>query len=119
MPYEGWAGVGFERGGEPNASHSGFRRVTSANVHGGSGDKLCNRCWVRGHLVRKYLPILECGLYKGRQVDAGGTGLVDEDVLEDGEHILGAGDGVGHAVEFSQELVPTFARRVTDTVEGR
>jgi hypothetical protein len=39
-------------------------------------------------------------MYKRRQVDAGGTGLVNEDMLEDGEHILGAGNGVGHAAEI-------------------
>jgi hypothetical protein len=27
-------------------------------------------------------------------------GLVNEYMLEDGEHILGARDGVGHAAEF-------------------
>jgi hypothetical protein len=68
-------------------------------VSGGSGDKVCNGCWVRGHLVRKYLPILEGGVYEGRQVEAGGVGLVNEYMLEDGEHILGAWDGVGHAAE--------------------
>lgn len=92
--------MGFERGGEPNTSHSRFRRITSANVRGGSGDKVCNGRWVRGHLVRKYLPILEGGVYEGRQVEAGGMGLVNEYMLEDGEHILGARDGVGHAAEF-------------------
>jgi hypothetical protein len=40
-------------------------------------------------------------MYEGRQLNAGGMGLVNEDMLEDGEHIFGARDGMGHAVEFS------------------
>lgn len=71
-------------------------------MRGGSGDKVCNGCWVGGHLVCKDLPILEGGVYQGRQLDAGGMGLVNEDMLEDGEHILGSWDGVGHAAEFPQ-----------------
>ena len=70
-------------------------------MRGGSGDKVCNGRWVHGHLVRKYLPILEGGVYEGRQVDAGGMGLVHEYMLEDREHILGSWDGMGHAAEFS------------------
>jgi len=43
---------------------------------------------------------LEGGVYEGRQVEARGMGLVNEYMLEDGEHILGARDCVGHAAEF-------------------
>ena len=45
-------------------------------------------------------------------------GLIHEDMLEDGEHIFGTRYGMGHAAEFSQELVPVFVRCATDTVEG-
>lgn len=69
-------------------------------MRGGRGDKVCNGRWVRGHLVCKCLPILEGGVYESRQVDARGMGLVNKDMLEDGEHIFGARDGVGHAAEF-------------------
>jgi hypothetical protein len=99
-PDEGWAGVGFERGGEPSTTHSRFGRVTSANVRGGGGDKVCNGRWVHGHLVCKYLPILEGGVYEGRQVDARGMGLVNKYMSEDGKHIFGPRDGMGHAAEF-------------------
>jgi hypothetical protein len=43
---------------------------------------------------------LEGGVYESRQVDARGMGLVNKYMLEDGEHIFGARDGVGHAAEF-------------------
>jgi hypothetical protein len=45
-------------------------------------------------------------------------GLIHEDMLKDGEHVFGVRYGMGHAVEFSQELVPACAGGVTDAVEG-